>query len=78
MSRLIDEIAYMTAIEAAELLHTTPMLILRLIKQRALTGTMFDGEWLVTSGSVLAWQAAPSEEKQQHACASSCSGCNCS
>lgn len=74
----MDTSAYLTADEAAELLNTTPMRVLMLLKHKALTGEFSDGEWLVTKDSVLAWQAAPLDKKQVKTCASACSGCSCS
>lgn len=78
MAMIIEDVSYLTAIEAAEILNTTSMRVLMLIKQQALTGILQDGQWLVKSDSVLAWKTAPPEQKEQKVCASSCTGCNCS
>jgi hypothetical protein len=78
MAKTMDKTALMTADEAADLLGTTAIQVLMLMRQKALTGSLIEGEWLISSDSVLQWLAAPAVKKRLNSCEGSCSGCSCS
>ena len=77
MEQLIDGIVHVTASDAAQTLKTTPLRILMLIKQQALTGCQIDGEWFVTGESVARAEkhAIDAPVVKGGHCTSSCSGC---
>ena len=79
MARMIDGIEYVTADEAAELLATTSMRVLMLIRDKALVGTQVGGEWLVSKDSVACCKAHGTDMKAAKGCATYCSsgGCGC-
>jgi len=79
MARTIDGIEYVTADEAAELLATTPMRVLMLMRDKALVGIEAEGEWLVSRDSVACCAAHGSDMKVAKGCATYCSsgGCGC-
>ncbi|WP_243373418.1 helix-turn-helix domain-containing protein [Geotalea sp. SG265] len=78
MAKTMDGTAFVTADEAAELLGTTAVQVLMLIRQKAVIGSLVEGEWLINADSVRQWLAAPAAKKQLKSCAGSCAGCNCS
>ena len=79
MARTIDGIDYVTADEAAELLATTPMRVLMLMRDKALVGMQVEGEWLVSRDSVACCKAYGADMKEAKGCATYCSskGCGC-
>jgi hypothetical protein len=79
LTRKIDGIEYVTADEAAELLETTTMRVLMLMRDKALVGMQVDGEWLVSRDSVACCKSHGTDMKEAKGCATYCSsqGCGC-
>jgi hypothetical protein len=79
MAHIIDGIAYVTPDEAAEMLATTPMRVLMLLRAKALVGIEVDGGWLVSSDSVACCTAHGTDAKVAKGCATHCTsgGCGC-
>ena len=79
MEKVIDGVACVSAAQAAEELNTTPLRVLMLLKQEALAGSLFDGEWFVTKESLACLKRHGLEPLQQKDCGSGCSsgGCGC-
>ncbi len=79
MARTIDGIEYVTADEAAEMLATTPMRVLMLLRNKALAGMEINGEWLVSRDSAACCKSHSADMKVAKGCATHCSskGCGC-
>ena len=79
MERMIEGVAHVTAAAAAGQLETTQLRVLMLLKEKALTGTMLDGEWFVTSESLACCRVHGQDRRVASGCATSCSsgGCGC-
>jgi excisionase family DNA binding protein len=75
MAQTIDGIEYVTADEAAELLATTPMRVLMLMRDKSLVGMEVGGEWLVSRESVACCEAGGTGMKEVRGCASCSGGC---
>jgi hypothetical protein len=79
MTVIIDGIEYLPAAAAAIQLATTETKILMLLKQKALTGELIEGDWFVTTASLACYDAHASDPEKQAQCRTSCSstGCGC-
>lgn len=79
MAILIDGIEHVTAEEAAQQLRTTPMRILMLLKEQALTGSQQEGGWYVSQPSVACALAHGTDQHVAKGCRTHCSssGCGC-
>jgi hypothetical protein len=68
-----------TVDEVAAELHTTPLRVLMLIKEKSLKGEFADGKWLVTRKSLNCFMASGADLSLQASCHTSCSssGCSC-
>ena len=74
-----DDRECITVDEVAEELHTTPLRVLMLIKEKALKGELRDGTWLVTRNSLNCFMVSGADLSLQASCHTSCSssGCSC-
>jgi len=80
MNVVIDDIEYLQIAEVASQLETTETKVLMLLKQKALTGIIADGSWLVTKSSLACYDAHAQEADKQAQCRTSCGsskGCGC-
>lgn len=74
-----DDRECITVDEVAAELHTTPLRVLMLIKEKSLKGELTDGEWSVTRNSLNCFLASGADLSLQASCHTSCSssGCSC-
>ena len=79
MARTIEGTEYVTPDEAAEMLATTPMRILMLLREKVLVGIEVNGGWLVSSESVACCKTHGTDMKVAKGCATHCTsrGCGC-
>ncbi len=70
---------YITVDGVAADLGTTPLRVLMLIKEKALSGELRDGTWLVTRESLECFKSHGADLSLQSSCRTSCtsSGCSC-
>ena len=74
-----DDRESVTIDEAAAELHTTPLRVLMLIKEKALAGVLSNGNWSVTRESLDCFRENGADLTLQSSCCTTCStsGCGC-
>jgi hypothetical protein len=77
METSIAGVTHVTAAVAAEELQTTQLKVLMLLKQKALTGSMVDGEWFVSRESLDCAKVHGIDRSVQSQCKTSCSTGSC-
>lgn len=77
MTTIIDGIEYLPIAEVARQLETTETRILMLLKQRILHGELVEGTWLVTTASVLGFDAQAQATAEPSSCRTSCTSSVC-
>ncbi len=79
MTVMINGSEYLPAADAAKQIATTPMKILMLLKEKALTGELINGEWYVATDSLACYDAHGQDPARQMGCRTSCTstGCGC-
>ena len=75
MTELIDGRKYISAGEAAEMLATTPLRILMLLREKRLAGLMVDDRWHLSLDSVEEYARSGNQHIPTHGCRSCGSGC---
>lgn len=76
MTLVIDGTEYLPAASVAQQLGTTELKVLMLIKQRALTGDLFEGTWYISSPSLESLDPGSLTAPTPAGCAS-CTGSEC-
>jgi hypothetical protein len=79
METTIEGTPHITLADAAELLATTHLRVLMLLKHRVVTGSMVDGEWYVDKSSLDCLKRHGISPPDQASCRTSCtaSACGC-
>jgi hypothetical protein len=79
MAIIIDEVAHVTLEEAAEVLNTTQLRVLMLIKEQALAGSEVNGAWYISNPSLACAVAHGKDQRTARGCNTYCSssGCGC-
>jgi hypothetical protein len=77
MERIIEGTPHITLEDAAELLSTTHLRVLMLLKHKVVTGSMVDGEWYVDKGSLDCLKSHGLDRLEQANCRTSCSASSC-
>lgn len=77
MTTIIDGIEYLPITEVARQLETTETRILMLLKQQVLTGELVEGTWLLTTASVLGFDAKAQATAAPAGCRTSCTSSVC-
>lgn len=77
MTVIIDGNEYLPLDQAARQLGTTETKVLMLLKQKALQGTLVDGDWLVTTSSLAECDLSKQAPTALPDCHSSCRSSQC-
>ena len=79
MEKIIDGTPHIPLADAAQVLMTTPLRVLMLLKHKELTGSMVDGEWYVDQSSLDCLKSHGLSKLERANCRTSCtaSACGC-
>ena len=77
MERIIEGTPHISLADAAQVLMTTHLRVLMLLKHKVLTGSMVDGEWYVDKSSLDCLKSHGMSELEQASCRTSCAASSC-
>ena len=79
MVRIINDVEYVTAAAAAEVLNTTPLRVLMLVKGQSLAGWHEEDTWYISRPSLLCAKDLGTTPRDLKGCRTHCSssGCGC-
>ena len=77
METIIDGTPHIPLADAARVLMTTHLRVLMLLKHKALTGSMVDGEWYVEKSSLDCLKSHDLNRLEQANCRTTCAASSC-
>ena len=77
METIIEGTPHIPLVDAAQVLMTTHLRVLMLLKHKVLTGSMVDGEWYVDKSSLDCLKSHGIDRLEQASCRTSCAASSC-